>query len=70
MKLSVAVLQRGTDHLAEVIKIVNDSGALDYCRQRATEETEIAIQALNALPDSEYRQALVNLAKLALHRIQ
>ena len=58
----------GTDHLAEVIKIVNDSGALDYCRQRATEE--IAIQALNALPDSEYRQALVNLAKLALHRIQ
>jgi Geranylgeranyl pyrophosphate synthase len=56
--------------LAEVIKIVNDSGALDYCRQRATEETEIAIQALNALPDSEYRQALVNLAKLALHRIQ
>ncbi|RTY74809.1 polyprenyl synthetase family protein, partial [Staphylococcus aureus] len=42
----------------------------DYCRQRATEETEAAIAALDLLPDSEYRQALINLAKLALHRIQ
>ena len=60
----------GTEHLDQVIQIVNASGALDYCRQRATEETETAIHALQALPDSEYRQALINLAKLALHRIQ
>jgi len=60
----------GTEHLEQVIQIVNESGALDYYRQRATEETEIAIDALQALPDSEYRQALINLAKLALHRIQ
>ena len=60
----------GTDHLEQVIHIVNASGALDYCRQRATEETEAAIAALDLLPDSEYRQALINLAKLALHRIQ
>ncbi len=60
----------GTEHLEQVIQIVNESGSLDYCRQRATEETEIAIDALQALPDSEYRQSLINLAKLALHRIQ
>lgn len=60
----------GTDHLEQVIHIVNASGALDYCRQRATEETEAAIAALDLLLDSEYRQALINLAKLALHRIQ
>jgi octaprenyl-diphosphate synthase len=60
----------GTEHLEQVIRIVHASGALDYCRQRATEETEAAIEALNTLPDTEYRQALTNLAKLALHRIQ
>lgn len=60
----------GTDYLTDVIRIVNESGALDYCRQRATEETEAAIAAVTQLPDSKYRQALINLAKLALHRIQ
>ena len=60
----------GTEHLEQVIRIVHDSGALEYCRQRATEETEAALNALNALPDSPYRDALSNLAKLALHRIQ
>ena len=60
----------GTDHLSEVIEIVNSSGALDYCRMRAHEETEAAIHALYALPDTVYRQALINLAQLALHRIQ
>ena len=60
----------GTDHLEQVIQIVHQSGALDYCRQRATEETEAAIAALLELPESESRQALMNLAHLALHRIQ
>ncbi|WP_010113100.1 All-trans-nonaprenyl-diphosphate synthase [Acinetobacter sp. P8-3-8] len=60
----------GTADLARVIEIVQTSGALDYCSRRATEETEAAIQALTSLPESEYRQALYNLAQLALHRIQ
>ena len=60
----------GTQHLDEVIRIVNESGALDYCRQRANEETQAALDALETLPESQYRQALSNLAKMALHRIQ
>ncbi len=60
----------GTEHLQDVIDIVQQCGALDYCRQRATEETEAAIAALLELPESEARQALMNLAHLALHRIQ
>ena len=60
----------GTEHLEQVIQIVHQSGALDYCRQRAHEETNAALQALHQLPESEYRQALYNLAQLALHRIQ
>ena len=60
----------GTADLERVISIVQSSGALDYCSLRATEETDAALKALQALPDSEYRRALSNLAKLALHRIQ
>lgn len=60
----------GTEHLAQIIDIVRRSGALDYCRQRAEQETQAAIAALQALPDSEYRQALTALAHLALDRIQ
>ena len=60
----------GTADLARVIEIVNSSGALDYCRARAHEETAAALNALQPLPDSQYRQALHNLAQLALHRIQ
>lgn len=60
----------GTADLERVISIVQTSGALDYCSRRATEETNAALDALNALPGSEYRQALINLANLALHRIQ
>lgn len=60
----------GTAQLEQVIEIVQQSGALNYCRKRATEETEAALAALMALPDTQYRQALSNLAQLALHRIQ
>lgn len=60
----------GTEHLDRVIEIVHNSGALDYCRQRAIEETEASLKALACLPDTIYRQALHNLAQLALNRIQ
>ena len=60
----------GIEHLDRVIEIVHQSGALDYCRQRAIEETDAALDALKQLPETTYRQALHNLALLALHRIQ
>lgn len=60
----------GTDDLARVIQIVHESGALDYCRKRAIEETQASLDALQKLPDSIYRQALTQLAQLALNRIQ
>lgn len=60
----------GTAHLQRVIQIVQQSGALDYCMQRAQEETTLAIQSLHILPHSPYRDALQSLAQLALDRIQ
>lgn len=60
----------GIDQLDRVIQIVKDSGALVYCHQRALEESDAALNALYEIPDSPYRQALVHLTELALHRLQ
>lgn len=59
----------GTTHLEQIIGLVHSSGALNYCRDRAAQETALAIAALDVLPASIYRDALVNLARLAEHRL-
>jgi octaprenyl-diphosphate synthase len=60
----------GIEHLDKVIQIVHNSGAIEYCQKRAQQETDGALEALKALPDNEYRQALINLTLMALHRLQ
>lgn len=65
-----AILKGGLDNLSQIIDIVHQSNALDYCHQRAKQETTLAIQALAPLPESIYRIALIKLAEMALHRIQ
>ena len=60
----------GVEHLDDVINIVKQSGALDYCHERAAAETAQSIAALQILPESIYRTALQNLAEMALSRIQ
>ena len=63
-----AIKTGGLDHLNEILTIVRESGALDYCMQRAQEESQLAIDALDDLPASKYKDALIALAKLALKR--
>lgn len=65
-----SILTGGIEHLDVVIQLVQQSGALDYCRSRAAAETHAALAALSELPDSPARTALENLAKMALLRIQ
>ncbi|PTQ89072.1 polyprenyl synthetase family protein [Agitococcus lubricus] len=64
-----AIKTGGLAHLAAIIETVKTTGALVYCRQRATEESQLAIAALADLPESIYKQALVGLAELALNRV-
>ena len=63
-----AIRTGGLDHLQDIIAIVQRSGALDYTRERARAESELALQALAPLPASPYREALENLTQLALAR--
>jgi octaprenyl-diphosphate synthase len=63
-----AIRTGGLEHLEEIIAIVQRCGALDYTRQRAQLESEQALAALAALPESPYKAALQDLTRLALSR--
>ncbi|MFI3186761.1 MAG: octaprenyl diphosphate synthase [Methylococcaceae bacterium] len=52
----------------EVYAVVQNTKAIAYTEQRANEEAQKAIDALNVLPDSEYKEALTLLAKFSVQR--
>ncbi len=63
-----AIRQGGLDHLDEVLAIVRDTGALDYTRARAEEMAAKALEQLDRLPPSRYRDGMADLARLAVER--
>ena len=68
-KLRIAVQTGKVDDVQMLIKLVQSSGALDYCKARALEETKNAQQALNNLPNNRYREGLYLLTELASSRL-
>ena len=68
-KVIVEAIQNGNrDAFNEVYGIVQKTQAITYTEQRADEEAEKAIIALNVLPASEYKEALILLAKFSVQR--
>jgi len=64
-----AIEQGNGRHLLEpVLAAMQQCGSLEYTRQRAEEEADKAIAALQVLPASPYRQALEGLAHMAVQR--
>ncbi|MGL9735497.1 MAG: octaprenyl diphosphate synthase [Symbiopectobacterium sp.] len=56
-------------HLLEpVLDAMQQCGSLEYTRQRAEQEADKAISALQALPPSHFREALEGLAHIAVQR--
>ena len=63
-----AIAQGGRDDFAGVLEAIRACGALDYARAAAEREAEVAQRALGALPESEYRRSLLELASFAVTR--
>ena len=63
-----AIEQGGLDHIADVLTAIESTGANAYTARRAADEAERAIQALTAIPESPYKQALLDLARFSIHR--
>ncbi|RYV00594.1 octaprenyl diphosphate synthase [Shewanella sp. OPT22] len=58
----------GTEVIDQILAALKRTGALDYTQKRAEEEAEKAIQALSIVPESEYKEALLGLAKMSANR--
>lgn len=64
-----AIRKGGLDDLPRILDIVNRSGALEYTMARAKAEAQAALDCLEAIPDSEHRQALALLTDVAVARV-
>ncbi|GIU21151.1 octaprenyl-diphosphate synthase IspB [Shewanella sp. MBTL60-007] len=58
----------GTEHIEIILSALKSCGALEYTEKRAIEESDKAIAALDIIPDSDYKTALISLAKIATQR--
>lgn len=63
-----AIRHGGLDQLEHIITVVQSNGGLDYTRDKASEHTDLAIAALEHVPDSDYKAALITLARESLER--
>ncbi len=68
-QLRIAVQTGKTPNSEQLIELVRQSGSLEYCKNRALEETTLAQQALSTLPDNRYREGLFQLTELASARL-
>lgn len=61
-----AIEQGGLDHIDDIIAVINNTGALDYARTIAEQETAKAIECLQCLPDSD-EKVRINCISLVLN---
>jgi len=58
----------GMENFDAIMQALKETNALAYTKQRAIEEADKAIRAIDSFPESEYKQALISLAHLAADR--
>lgn len=65
IKQVLTVEELEADSLAQVIEVVKSCGALDYARELAKGESDKAMQCLDAIAPSEYRDALTAMVEFS-----
>ena len=63
-----AIEEGDVELLNDVLDILHDCGSLEYTKESAINESKLAIEALQHIPDSEYRTAMEDLAGLSIQR--
>ena len=66
--LRKVIAEGGLEQVDEVIKIIESTDAITYTADRAREEAELAKSALDVLPATAFRSALVALADFSVQR--
>lgn len=63
-----AIEQGGRGDFAAIIEVVKATGAIEASREVARNEIELAQRAITVIPESKYRQALIELSAYAVDR--
>ncbi len=63
-----AIVEGGRDDFGGVLEAIRACGSLDYARNAAQQEADAAARALGALPSSEFKQSLIELASFSVSR--
>ncbi len=63
-----AILEGGLEQLDKITAIIESTGALQYTADKAREAADLAIASLSGLAESEFKQALINIAELSIQR--
>lgn len=69
-KIKAAIVNGEKDNAAEIIAIVQNCGAIEYTMQAARKEVLSACRFIDKLPDTDYKCALMDLAKFSVERLQ
>ena len=68
LKIRTSLEQGTLQYLPQILDAIADTKAIDYTRGIAAAEVDLAISALQVLPDSVYKNALADLARYAIKR--
>ena len=63
-----AILEKDVSKIDDVVRAVKSSGGLEYTQVLAQSEADSAVAALSSVPDSAYKQALIDLTLFAIER--
>ncbi len=66
--IRAAIEEGGLAQMEEVMDAIESTGSITYTARRAEDEASRATAALTAIPDSPYKQALLDLAHFSAHR--
>jgi octaprenyl-diphosphate synthase len=66
--IRTAILEGDSTHFNQILGIVRRTGALEHAQLQAKAEADLAIAAIGFLPDSQYRDALLELPAFAVNR--
>ena len=66
--INQAIENGGLENIDKIKAAIESTGALDYAARIANQEADLAIQALNDLPSSEYLDAMYALARFSVER--
>lgn len=63
-----ALKEGGLQNLPEILQAIETTKGIEFTKQYAAQEVDFALSALQVLPDSIYKEALVELAQFAINR--